>query len=171
MASGDSLFVARSTDFAPTGANPASRDIRAGGSTPTEAVAVLDFDASTQEYADFHGTMPEHYGGGGLTCSIRWAASSATSGVTRWGIAFRRIADDAEDVDASHTYVYNDGNATAASASGEYDYFDITFTDGADMDSVAAGDEFVLRLTRDAADGGDTMTGDAELVSVHVTET
>jgi hypothetical protein len=45
----------------------------------------------------------------------------------------------------------------------------VTFTDGADMDSVAAGNAFRLKVTRDAVN--DDMTGDAELIVVEAKET
>jgi hypothetical protein len=84
----------------------------------------------------------------------------------RWGAAFRAVVDDAEDIDAAHTYDFNYTADTTASLSGEISYPTITFTDGADMDSLAAGQEFVLRITRTPADAADTMTGDAELWGV-----
>lgn len=149
----------------------ATPDARAGGSTPAESFPVWDFDDATVESLDFHGILSPQYGGGGLTVRIRWSATSATSNAVRWEAAFRRIEDDAEDVDTSHSYDYNGVTATTASASGEVDYTTITFTSGADMDSLAAGESFVLRLRRKADDAADNMTGDAELHAVMVTET
>ena len=148
-------------------------DTRAGGSTPVETIVLLDFDTTTQEYADFLLELPANYSGGGLTITIKWLADTATSGEVVWGAAIRRVADDAEDVDTAHTYDYNTigAGATAPSASGEFGYDDITFTDGADMDSLAAGESAILRITRDTADGDDDMAGDACLVSVTVKET
>src|SRR3990167_11206015 len=107
----------------------AQPDIRAGGSTPAENVMVWDFDASTIEYLDFLCRL-EGYDGGGLTFTLPWSATSATSGAARWGAAIRRIQDDAEDIDAAHTYDYNDVDDTAASVSGELSYPTIAFTDG-----------------------------------------
>ena len=152
----------------------ATQDSITGASTPAEAVPVLDFDGgSTDEHIDFYGVLPQHYAGGGLTLTFVWSASSATTGDVRWGAAFRRIVDDAEDLDSTaFTYDYNEGNDTTASAVGEVSYFNITFTDGADMDSLAAGEAFILRVRREASDtGNDTMSGDAELHWVHVKET
>jgi len=172
MASGDTLFILSAQDWNPPGADAATVDKRSGGSTPSEEATVLDYDASAIEYGDWLNlVMPEHYGGGGITSTFIWMASSATSGVTRWGAALRRIADDAEDTDASHSYDFNDVDATAASASGELDYTDLTHTDGADMDSVAAGDAFHYRVRRNATHANDTMSGDAELVAIHIKET
>jgi len=169
MASGD--VVGYLVAVVPPATAYATPDARAGGSTPAESFPVWDFDDTTVESLDFHGVLSPQYGGGGLTVRIRWSATSATSNAVRWEAAFRRIEDDAEDVDTSHSYDYNGVTATTASASGEVDYTTITFTSGADMDSLAAGESFVLRLRRKADDAADNMTGDAELHAVIVTET
>lgn len=136
--------------------------VRAGGSTPAERNLVYAFDASTIEYLDFLCYL-KGYAGGGLTFTLPWSAASATTGVTRWGIAIRRIQDDAEDTDTSQTYDYNDVDDTTASASGELSYPTVTFTDGADMDSWADGELAIVRVRRNASHANDTMTGDAEL--------
>jgi hypothetical protein len=39
------------------------------------------------------------------------------------------------------------------------------------MDSLAAGESFRLRIYRDADNGSDTMTNDAELLRIEVRET
>lgn len=170
MASGDILFAFGARDGIPTATLGAAHGIRAGGSTPNEGVPTLAFDDTTAEYVDFFLEMPPHYAGGGVTLSLKWA-SGATSNATIWQAAFRRVNDDAVDVDTSHSYAFNSVTATTASAAGEWDYCTITFTDGSDMDSVAAGDSFILRISRDATNGSDNMTGDALLVSGSATET
>lgn len=149
----------------------ATFDTRLGGSTITEALTVVDFDDTTVEYMDWWVSLPATYAGGGLTLTITWAATSATTGAVVWSAAVRAFPLDAEDIDASHTYDYNDATATTtASASGEFVQSVITFTNGTDMDSWAAGEMAVLRIRRLPTDGGDTMTGDAELVCVAVKE-
>jgi len=166
MASGDSLFAFGARDFVPTATLGAAHGISAGGSTPNEGVPHLAFDSATAEYADVVATLPLNYGGGGITLTVKWA-SGVTSGATVWRAAFRRVNDDAVNVGASHTYDYNSVTATTADVAGEWDYADITFTNGADMDSVAAGEAFILRIGRD----GGGMSGDAFFVLVHAKET
>lgn len=169
MASGDP--VVKILSILPPGASMATPDTRAGGSTPAESVDVWDFDASAIEYLDFKCTL-EGYDGGGLTFTLPWSASSATTNEVVWGIAIRRMDDDAEDIDASHTYVYNDATAdTAPSASGELSYPTIAFTDGADMDSWGNDEVAIVRVRRNATDAGDDMTGDAELWGLLGSET
>jgi len=149
----------------------ATPDARAGGSTPAESFPVWDFDDTTQEHLDFHCVLSPTYGGGGLTIRIYWSATSATTNNCVWNAAIRRINDDAEDIDTSQTYDYNAVTATTANVSGEVAYDEITFTSGADMDSLAAGEQFVLRIRRDASNASDNMTGDAELHAITIRET
>ena len=169
MASGD--LVVKVLSILPTGADPATADVRVGGSTPAENVDVTDFDDTTIEYMDLK-CLLEGYSGGGLSFINPWSATTATSGVTRWGIAIRRMQDDVDDIDAAHTYVFNDSNDTAPSASGELSYpTALTFTDGADMDNWADGEIAIVRVRRNASDAADTMSGDAELWGVFGRET
>lgn len=168
MASGKSCIIIHNIQ-PPATLMPAT-NVRAGGSTPAERVPIWQFDAATIEYLDFYCQL-SGYDGGGLTFTLPWMASSATSGATRWGIAIRRIQDDAEDVDTAHTYDYNDVDATTASAAGEVKYTTITFTNGADMDSWAEGEFAIVRVRRNASHANDNMTGDAELLGLYGAET
>lgn len=166
MASGDTLcvFTPGAAELGSSGA-PAF-DIRNG-------ILVLDYDDTTEESAEFAGFMPRHYDGGGITVTVGWMATSATSGTISLDVAFKSVSDDADDMDTKSFAAANNANPTTASASGEVDYATITFTDGADMDSIAAGEYFRMEVTRDA-DGTtstDNMSGDMELVFVEIRET
>jgi len=151
-------------------ANSPALVTRTGGSTPAERVVVWSYDAATIEYIDYKCAL-FGYGGGGITVNIFWSATSATTGVTRWSVAVRRVGDDIEDIDTSQTYDYNATDATTASASGEVAYDTVTFTDGADMDSWANGEIAIVRVRREANHANDTMTGDAELWGIVIKET
>ena len=172
MATGNSLAYFSPLAGIPTATVAAATDFLAGTSTPAENIPVLAFDSASTEYMDFRGKMPQHYAGGGLTIVICSGAATATGGV-RWELAFRSIEDDTEDLDTTaHTYDYNGVTvSTLASVVGEVTYDNITFTDGADMDSVGAGDEFILRLRRKHDDAGDTAAADAYLHGIEIRET
>lgn len=169
MATGDVVGVCYA--IVPPATVYAAPDARSGGSTPAESIPVWDFDDTTDEYLDLYCVLASNYSGGGLTLALYWSATSATSGNVVWRSAVRRIADDAEDVDTSQTYDFNSVTATTANVSGEVAYDVITFTSGADMDSLVAGEQFILRVTRNASSGSDTLVGDAELHSVIIKET
>lgn len=168
MSSGDP--VVKILRELPPASSYATYDVRPGGSTPAESLVVLDFDAGATEYMDYLCRL-EGYDGGGLTFTIVWSATSATSGAVRWEIAIRRVNDDAVDFDSSLSYDFNGVTATAASASGEWAYDTITFTNGSDMDSWADGEGAIVRIRRKHDDGGDDMTGDAELILLAGAET
>ena len=173
MASGDSLLILPAMHALFPVTSYGQRALIGGTSSPNEQVPVVAFDDTSQEYIDFLGVIPNHYNGGGLTVTLVWACVDVASDVVEWQVAFRRIEDDAEDLDTTaHTYDYNAVVATAPSASGEVAYDDITFTSGADMDSLAAGEAFLMRVTRDPTpSSGTDATGDALLVAIHISET
>lgn len=168
MASGD-VVVEILRDMAP-GSAAAAAGSRAGGSTPAEGLAHWAFDDTLVEIYDFLCRL-RGYAGGGLTFTLPWMAATATTGATRWGVAIRRIQDDAEDIDAAHTYDFNDVDDTCASLSGELSYPTVSFTNGADMDSWANGEMAIVRVRRKADHANDTMAGDAQLVGIFGEET
>jgi hypothetical protein len=174
MASGDSLLLFPAAAGVAPGATFATFDILVGASTPAESVLILDFDDTTQEYIDFYGVMPQHYSSTtGVTLKLFYSAAEAATDVVEWQAAFRRVADDAEDLDTTaHTYVFNATVDTAPSVVGEVGVATITFTDGADMDSVVAGDYFILRVSRDPSpSSGTDVTGDASIHAVEIQDT
>lgn len=167
MASGDVVGVI--LGVMPPQSSGATPDVLPGGSTPAESIPVWDFDASADEYLDFLVAL-EGYDGGGLTVKLPSSASSATTGNGEWEAAIRRIQSDAEDLNSAHTYDYNGSGAfTVPSAVGEVVYPTLTFTDGADMDSLADGEMAVLRVRRNTGVASNA-TGDLELHGVVVKE-
>lgn len=164
MASGDTLCVFTPLHNEPPASNAATLDTR-------NYHPVLDFDATTNESAVFSGVMPQHYAGTtGVTVYIHYAMSTATTNTVDWDAAFELIGDQDQDIDSDGFAAVNSvDNTTVPGTSGLVDIVSIAFTDGADMDSVTAGDGFRLKITRDAA--SDDATGDAELRFVEIRET
>jgi hypothetical protein len=127
------------------------------------SIAVLDFDDSTDESAIFVSIAPEGANlASGLTIRLIWTATTATSGDVVWDASLERlntdINSDSFDTAASVT-------TTTNGTSGVPNYSTITLTT---IDSLAVGDGFRLKINRDANNGSDTMTGDAELIAVEV---
>ncbi len=161
MASGDTLFALF----------PAGKESGSATLDTRNAHLVLDFDAATDEDAVFPIFMPRHYGGGGITCTIVWMASTATANEARWDISLESHTDDVDDLDTDSFAAVQSVDATTASASGEPAYDTIAFTDGAQMDSLVVGESGRLKLNRDANHANDDMAGDAELLRIEVKET
>ncbi len=167
MASGDTLMVFTPQHNQPFFTNFATFDTRNNH-------IVLDFDDAVDESAVFGSVLPVYYSGGGLTVTLVWLATTAIINDVVWQAQIERHEDDVTDLDsASFAALQFAAAATTASASGEPKYTAITFTDGAQMDSLAAGESFRLRIDRDADSTNDTdnLVGDAELLRVVMTET
>lgn len=129
------------------------------------SIAVLDFDAATDESAVFVGTIPQGADfTTGIAVRIYWIATSATTNDVVWNSAFERGTTDL-DADSFATAVA--GTSTTNATSGIVTVTTINHS-GAEIDSLAAGDLFRLKITRDADNGSDTMTGDAEIVAIEL---
>lgn len=165
MASGDTLLIFMPNDNEPPSANYATLDIRNGH-------PVLDFDPTTDESAIFSGVLPRNYAGGGITVYLHVSASGITSGNHIFDVAFERIGDGQQDVDSDGFASAQSLAATAVPGTdGHVDIVSIPFTDGAQMDSIAVGELFRLKVTRDANNGSDTAAADIELHAVELKET
>lgn len=127
----------------------------AGGSTPNEDYRVWTFTNSAAAYLDVLCAL-KGYAGGGLTFRLGWSALATTNNCV-WQLAVRRISDDADDMDTSHTYDFNTVTGAAPSAVNELSYDNVTFTNGADMDSWADGEMAIVRVLRDPAHASDTL--------------
>jgi hypothetical protein len=134
---------------------------------------VLDFDAATDETCYGTRVMPANYGGGGVTLHALVAATTATSGAVRLQAAFERIANGGQDIDSDGFATAKSAGLTVSGTSGVGVESTIAFSNGAEMDSVVAGDTYRLSINRDAdgTTGTDDATGDAELIMAWLTET
>lgn len=164
MASGDTLLIFTPLHNEPTLSNPATLDLR-------NQHPVLDFDASTKEYAVFSSIMPQAYSAAtGVDIFIHYAMSSAEADTVDWDAAFERIGDQQLDIDGDSFAAVNFvDNTTVPGTAGLVDVVSIAFTAGADMDSVVKGEAFRLKINRDAPN--DDAPGDAELLLVEIRET
>jgi len=164
MASGDTLLIFAALNNEPPASGYATLDVR--NNHP-----VLDFDGGTaHEYAVFSGVMPRRYSGGGVKVIIHWTGSTAGDATVVWTAAFERVSPLQQNLDS-------DGFAAAKSAalyldgsSGDVAVGEISFSDGSEIDNVAAGEGFRLKIGRDPDDTNDTLNGDAELRWIEIVE-
>lgn len=166
MASGDTLCIFRAIHgFPPSDVTAATPNVRNGH-------FVYEFDAATDWFLDFEDVLPRNYAGGGLTITVAWMAASGTTGACRWQIGIER-QDTGTDLDANSIASTQSGGNTTSATSGAPTYTTITFTNGAQMDSLAVGECFRLRINRDAdgTSGTDDMTGLAQLLAIEIRET
>lgn len=164
MASGDVLHRFQASDGIPPTASFAPLSRRNNH-------FVANFDAAATESLDFADALDRRYAGGGVTIVVGWMAASATTGNVVWETKFERHQDDTDDLDADSFGTAKTATATTSSASGELKYTSIAHANGAELDSLAIGEDFRLRLSRLGANGSDTMAGDAQVKSVEIRET
>ena len=164
MASGDTLLIFTPLSNEPPASNFATLDLR-------NVHPVLDFDADTNESAVFSAVMPQNYAATtGVTVYIHYAMISAEADTVDWDVSWERIGDQQLDIDAdSFAAVNSVDNTTVPGTTGLVDIVSVAFTDGEDMDSVAKGEGFRLKITRDAV--SDDATGDAEILFIEIRET
>jgi hypothetical protein len=129
----------------------------------------LDFDTTTQEAAIFTGVLPPDYLGGGITVTVFCSMTSATSGTVGWLVSIERINASGLDIDADSFATAQTITATTVpGTSGQVLAMSVNISNGANMDSLAAGELFRIKIERDVSN--DTATGDAELLRVLMVE-
>lgn len=126
----------------------------------------LDFDQTTQEFAQFTISLPRNWNNGTVTAKFYWTAAAGTGGVV-WAINGGAYSDDdaltaalgtAQTV-ADTLISTNDMHITSATAA-------ITLAG-----SPADADFLAFQISRNPADGSDTLTADAKLIGIILTLT
>lgn len=132
---------------------------------------VLDFDTTTVETVYFEAFLPANYSGLGITVTLVWMATSATTGGVVWSVSWERMdAGTALGTDSFATEKTVTATKVGAGSDNSV-YSTIDFANGSEIDSVSVGEKFRLRVRRNCTTVGDDMAGDAELLGVLLTET
>lgn len=145
-------------DDDPTLTEPAAACISATSTT----YGVADFDAATDEGFQTKFYLPADWSGA-IDLDIIWQAA-ATSGDVVWAVQTGCVADG-EVFSVSMNAV---DNFTADTAKGTANQANVASKTGITTTGCAAGELLFLRFLRNGDDAGDTMTGDARLVTVRV---
>jgi hypothetical protein len=128
---------------------------------------VLSYDASTQETCQWTGIAAQGFTGT-VTALVSYIMASATTGLVEFEVSLEAVTDgDATDLDAGDSFdTVNSASATVPGTAGHIDQLSVTLTNA---DSIAAGDYFRLKVSRDADDAtNDTATGDCHVLAVEL---
>ncbi len=127
----------------------------------------LAYDASTEEkgYWNFKAS---NYGSGNLTLVLRWYADTASSGDVMWGCKLAAITPDTDTQDVETKSLATQQTVTDSHLGTTAQRLHTCSITVSNLDSVAADDECWLEISRVAANGADTMTGDAILVDAEL---
>ncbi len=124
---------------------------------------VCDFDAATKEYVTFSFPAPKSWDEGTLTFQPVWQTAGTNTGNVIWGVQCM-AASDGDTLDTAYGTAQTSTDAGSGTANVE--------RIGTESSAItcsgtpAEGDIIYVRIYRDAAAGGDTLTGDARLHSI-----
>jgi hypothetical protein len=124
---------------------------------------VLDFDASTAQYAQFAIAMPKSWNLGTVTYQVFWTPSTTNTGNCIFGLQGVSCTEgDTADVAF--------GTAIEVTDAGIGTVEDVQMTAVSSAMTIAGSpaddDQTFFQLYRDAADGSDTFTGEARVLGI-----
>jgi len=124
---------------------------------------VLDFDASTAEYAQFAIAMPKSWNLGTVTFQYFWAPSNTNTGNCIMGLQGVSVSND----DTADVVFGTAQEVTDAGGGAVEDVLVSSVSSAMTISGTPADDDLTFfQLYRDAADGSDTFTGDARLMGI-----
>lgn len=171
MASGDTLVSWRAMDAElPIDDFAVFDTLLAIAGGPADPVwPFLRFDDGANRKAYFGATLPAHYAGGGIKVEVIWM-SPATTGNVAWIVSFLRVEDGVRNLSniffGNEEFIIVPTNGTAHVV----DYDTILVNDGIDFNLIEAGEYFWMEMFRDGDSGLDTMTDEARLLSIIISE-
>ena len=126
---------------------------------------VLDFDASSDENAQFSVAMPSYWNEGTITYQVYWTTTATDTDGVAWSLSGVCVSDnDTIDVAFGTAVVVTDDALGAA------EDLCVTAESGAVTlgGSPAAGDLAYFNIERDVSDSNDDMTEDARLIGIKI---
>ena len=126
---------------------------------------VLDFDAGTDEFAQFSVAFPKSWNEGTITYQFYWTPSNTNTGNVYFqlmGVA----CGDSDTIDVA----FGTGIQVTDAGIGTVEDQQISAVSAAVTiaGSPAAGEQTYFQVKRNADDGGDTFTGDCRLLGVRI---
>ena len=157
----ETIFIPAQAMFGPTTNGAEAAAVETTATRPE--LKVLDFDASTQEYAQFAIAMPKSWNLGTVTFQAFWSPSNTDTGNCIFGLQGVGVAND-DTADIAF------GTAAEVTDAGGGAVEDVLVTSASSAITIAgtpADDDYTFfQVYRDAADGSDTFTGDARLLGI-----
>ena len=136
--------------------------IVASGGNSGPDMQVLDFDASSEEFAQFSVAMPKSWNNDEITYQVYWIGIAATTNCI-WGLQVKALGDG-ETTDVAYGSAVTVTDASQGSA--------VELLVSPVSSAIACGgatnDLLYCQVKRDADDGSDNMAGDARLVGIKI---
>ena len=163
IAGKETIWVPASAMYGAT-TNPAdAQQVETTATRPD--MKVLDFDASTDEFAQFSIAMPKSWNEGTLTYQVYWTPGSTNTGDCIFGLQAVACADS-DTIDVAYGTAVNVTDAGIGTVEDQQ----ISDESGAVTvaGSPAAGELTYFQLFRDANAGGDTFSADARVLGIKI---
>ena len=163
IAGKETIWVPASAMYGAT-TNPAdAQQVETTATRPD--MKVLDFDASTDEFAQFSIAMPKSWNEGTLTYQVYWTPGSTNTGDCIFGLQAVACADN-DTIDVAYGTAVNVTDAGIGTVKDQQ----ISSESGAVTvaGSPAAGELTYFQLFRDANAGGDTFSADARVLGIKI---
>lgn len=163
------LSIGKQTVFIPSGAMKARSTNGAGVTTVESATnkimsSFLAFDTSTQEYAQFSIQMPKSWNAGVVTVQFAWTANSTSTNSVVWSVRAVSLAND-ETIDTTWGTAVKVTDANTATV---YQLHLSSVSAAVTVAGAAESELVIFEISRDVADGSDTLAFDALLSGVSV---
>ena len=152
-------------DGSASNAAPALTRVQGTETAPKKHFLVAGFDATTAEHLWWIFPMPADYASGG-TVVIHWYAN-ATTGSAVWAARFGAVTPADADTPLEHAQAAASTVTTATNVT-EANRLNTSSITLANLDSVAASDMVSLVVYRDAANGSDGLSVDANLIEAQL---
>jgi hypothetical protein len=165
----DAEVTGKYTIFVPAGAMRPTVSNGCAALTDVETTAgrpdmqVLDFDATSDEHAQFQVAFPKSWNEGTVTFQVWWTSTATDTDGVAWGLQGVAVSDgDTIDVAYGTAIVVTDD----AQSTAEDMYVTAESSAVTIAGTPAADDMCFFRFFRDVSDGNDDMTEDARLIGI-----
>ena len=160
IAGTETIFVPAQAMFGTTTNGAEANAVETTATRPE--MKVLDFDASTIEYAQFSIAMPKSWNEGTLTFQAFWSPSNTDTGAALIGLQGISVANDATSDVAFPTAVDVTDNGTGTVE----DVLVSPVSAAVTVTSAAADTYTYFQVARNATSGSDSFTGDVRLLGI-----
>ena len=156
----ETIFVPATAMFGTTTNGAEANAVETTATSPE--MKVLDFDASTAEYAQFSIAMPKSWNEGTVTFQAFWSPSTTNTGDCLIGLQGVSVAND-----STSDVVFGTAIDVTDTGTGTVEDVLVSPVSAAVTIASAAADTYTyFQVVRNAAAGGDTFTGDVRLLGI-----
>ena len=158
----ETIFVPAQAMFGTTTNGAEANAVETTATRPE--MKVLDFDASTIEYAQFSIAMPKSWNEGTLTFQAFWSPSTTNTGNCLIGLQGVSVAND-----ATSDVTFNAAVDVTDAGTGTVEDVLVSPVSAAVTVKSAAADTYTyFQVARNATSGSDTFTGDVRLLGIKI---